>query len=272
MIFLATPARCESSALVWFGKSLVVNPLKFVPKTWLTRGDSRLPPLPAPPCMVSTPCPRPAPSPASRTVSTSQRRSRPGPPHLNARQHIPDPSTHPDRGPAYLSRACCRPISSRSLKPDTRRPSATTWQPTTKKGNELTPYFLSWSPPSELCRRSRFGGDNLGNQNQSRCENDVEKRWKRGEHPHHRPSGQVCPRGRAPRTRPVAPQALLPPSFPCAFALKTPVCGAFTTRGGRTLRRVEGRGRPELMGASIGRPRTHRGLRGEQPRHGGSII
>jgi hypothetical protein len=28
----------------------------------------------------------------------------------------------------------------------------------------LTPSFLSWSLPSRLCHRSRFGGANLGNQ------------------------------------------------------------------------------------------------------------
>ena len=147
--------------------------MKFVPKTWLPRAFSRLPPLPAPPRMVSTPCPRPAPCLAWRIGSTPQRRPRPSSPHLNARQHIPVLSAHPDQGPTHRSRARCQPISSRSLKANARRPSATMWQSPVAPFKNLTPYLLSWSSPS--CRRSRFGGDNLENKKNR----ESRTRWRR---------------------------------------------------------------------------------------------
>ena len=202
--------------------------------------------------MVSTPCPRPAPSPASRTMSTSQRRSRPAPPHLNARQHIPDPSTHPDRGPAYLSRARCRPISSRSLNPDTRRPSATLWQPPTKKGNGLTPYFLSWSPPSVT------GPDSAATTWETRSNRSARTTWRKvGREvsvPTTGPAGRyvpvVAPHERAPLPRkpsyPLLPLALLRSRRLSLAHLYLP--------GSSTLRREEARGAPELMGARGGAP------------------
>jgi hypothetical protein len=144
----AAPVHGIRIAQVRFPISPVVNPLKFVPKTWLPRAFSRLPPLPAPPRMVSTPCPRPAPCLAWRIGSTPQRRPQPSSPHLNARPHIPVPSAHPDQGPTYRSRAHCQPISPRCLTRNARCPSATLWQCTTARFKNRTPYFSSWSPPS----------------------------------------------------------------------------------------------------------------------------
>ena len=251
-------------AQVRFPISPVVNPLKFVPKTWLPRAFSRLPPLPAPPRMVSTPCPRPAPCLAWSIGSTPQRRPRPSSPHLNARQHIPVLSAHPDQGPTHRSRAHCQPISPRSLTRNAWCPSATLWQCTTAKRKNGTPYFSSWSPPSVA------GPDSAATTWKIKKNRESRTRTRRvgGEVTIHisSPAGRYVPVP-TPRERAPLPRKLPLPSLPsCALRARSAAPSSNVTPGSSILRRGAGRVCPGAHGSTVGQPEPPMAP-GVQPRH-----